>query len=73
MENVITFKKAGRADYMGFAWFKVYVNESPLMEQGVHLSYHAFNEDHALKMHNQLMKTREQPGYITKAEIRSWE
>ncbi len=58
MENVITFKKAGRADYMGFTWFKVYVNGSPLMEQGVHLSYHAFNEDHALKMHNQLMKTK---------------
>ena len=72
MKNVVTFEKAGKADYMGFAWFKVYMNESPLIEQGIHLSYLALNKEHASKMHNQLMETRKQPGYIARAEIRSW-
>lgn len=48
---MFTFRKTGRKDYMGFNWFAVYLNGKPVMEQGVHLKYHALDMDHAREMH----------------------
>lgn len=50
------FKQLGRKNYMGFAWFGAYINGEKVMMQGVHLSYHALDENHAERMHKQLCR-----------------
>jgi hypothetical protein len=55
----IKFKASGKRDYMGFQWFKAYnENNEPILQQGVHLAYHAIDENHAHAMHNQINKLK---------------
>ena len=51
---MITFKKVGRRDYMGFAWYAAYCNGKPVMVRGTHLMYHAQDENHAELIHKSL-------------------
>ena len=53
---MVTFKRASKYDYMGFAWFGLYEDGKAVLEQGVHIQYHALDISHAMQMHNQISK-----------------
>lgn len=46
----VTATKNSKFDYMGFAWYKIFVNGQPYMKQGVHLKCKAVDENHAVRM-----------------------
>jgi len=53
MEKQIMFKKKGRADYMGFSWFYLYINGEPSLKNGAHVAYHCTDSEHAMRVYNQ--------------------
>jgi len=56
MENTPTYKftKSGRADYMGFTWFKVIKDGKPLIKGGVVVKVKALDAEHARAIVNQI-------------------
>lgn len=64
---MLSAKKQGRNDYMGFAWFALYCDGAPVIEQGTHVAYKALDANHALRIHQQLSRVRTAPD-----RIRDW-
>jgi hypothetical protein len=49
----LTVLKRSPYDYMGYAWFEIFINAKPTGTQ-----FHALDKDHAVEMYNQYQKIK---------------
>jgi len=52
----ITAKKSGRVDYMGRAWYTIFVNGEAILKNGQEEKWKALDEEHAIDCFKQFNK-----------------